>query len=792
MVQPRHALLLPAFLFSGCGPRPALRPPAPVLAAAADAPTVKRIEGDLWVVGLPVHHGLERGRLLMVVTPADGARPARKVGLVRVRDGQYAAAVPVSVAYEVPGSNFHDAGAAAVGDDEIPRVEHFVAQVVERPDHRTVVLDLGADDGVEVGMRYEALAVGAETRVGAMRITAVERRRATARLLAPGPVMPGLLAVFAPESPIEREGEALVVGVCRFTPKSDGAVEVAQSFASDFTQALIAAAQGRDDVVVRQLDEAVLDPALGHEQARAIGERAGADLVVWGTLECDADERCALPRFTVVDEGRPLMAGREGERRVFRKLAADKVGAINMGIAMGVLGRLNFGADRYRAAIWHLDRALTVDGALVGDERWDAEESVALSHFYLGEWEASLDTARRIEREASDAQWRARGTLRNAVILSRRGALDRALTLYRDSLRVFDAAGQKPGRIEAIRGISQILKLKGKHGEALTLLTELLGGLEDDAQVARAQVQTEIGQLRAARGESQAAMASYRDALATFEAVGDQYGRAVMLAETGRILSRQDKNTEAIAQFERALTIFEQLGVPEQRGVVLLGMGQALLANGELDAALIRYREALGIFEALGARRESAVALAEIGRVHMSRESWGDAIRAMEESARELEAVGERRNAYLAQTHLAGALVQRDGPGDRARAATLIAAAVAAAREVGLAPDIEFTQAVNAQLGLVERVLLDIGAVIEPHIDGARIYSTAPGGAAHSALAPGDVITAVDGTSLAGLPLRDAGALIDGDRQSTVRLRIRRGGAEQTVVLSRRPAGAGQ
>ncbi len=71
--------------------------------------------------------------------------------------------------------------------------------------------------------------------------------------------------------------------------------------------------------------------------------------------------------------------------------------------------------------------------------------------------------------------------------------------------------------------------------------------------------------------------------------------------------------------------------------------------------------------------------------------------------------------------------------------------------------------------------------------DGLEIQTVTPGGSAEEAgLLPGDVIVAVDGTSIAGMELDAIKDKIRGEEGTQVSLTVRRDGAEQTFSVTRR------
>ncbi len=92
----------------------------------------------------------------------------------------------------------------------------------------------------------------------------------------------------------------------------------------------------------------------------------------------------------------------------------------------------------------------------------------------------------------------------------------------------------------------------------------------------------------------------------------------------------------------------------------------------------------------------------------------------------------------------------------------------------------------EVSMGLKES-LVGIGVEVESHSDGLMILKAFPGGpAAEATLKKGDLITAVDGRTLAGMEILPATDLITGKAGTTVKLDLRRGNLVAEVALVRR------
>ncbi|HET6424267.1 MAG TPA: S41 family peptidase [Planctomycetaceae bacterium] len=92
----------------------------------------------------------------------------------------------------------------------------------------------------------------------------------------------------------------------------------------------------------------------------------------------------------------------------------------------------------------------------------------------------------------------------------------------------------------------------------------------------------------------------------------------------------------------------------------------------------------------------------------------------------------------------------------------------------------------NSALGLKDS-MVGIGVELEPHRDGLKILKVLPGGpAAEVTMKRGDIITAIDGRSIAGLEMNQAVDMIAGPAGSAIRIDLKRDNLIGDVSMVRR------
>ncbi|MEO7330424.1 MAG: tetratricopeptide repeat protein, partial [Minicystis sp.] len=509
-------------------------PPAAVTAVQAKRPTIVRVDGQLWVVGLPPRHAWARERRVLLSQRDPRLGVDVKVGVAIVLDESYASAAPVTVEYEEPGASFDGAIADIVPAEQRLRIGRGFGSIASVQSTILVEITLGRDDGVKEGDVYVVRSQDGQKPVGRVEVIALDATRSRARVVNQGPLAAGLDVVYQPRGKEEPEKRSrLRIVVCDFEPKARDpeVIRAGQSFAFDLTKHLKEAAGSWNGLEVTQVPEMVSE----HEGARTLGRKHHADIVVWGTALCSAGTGCAQPVFTVVEPGRVAHAEMSGKEVRFDLLSPG--GALEKGTArdpaglvFGLLGSLAYDAQHYGDAVYYLERV--PQGALDGDDYFRGLRDLGDSQYYLGRIEAALETARKLELVARGKArvWEAAGVGNRARILKNKGQVDEALKLHKEALAVYEALGDRRSRAMTLGDIARILTDKGQVDEALKL---------------------------------------HKEALAVYEALGDRRQRAIALGDIARILKDKGQVDEALKLLKEALAVDEALGDRRQRAIAL-------------------------------------------------------------------------------------------------------------------------------------------------------------------------------------------------------------------------------
>jgi tetratricopeptide (TPR) repeat protein len=156
---------------------------------------------------------------------------------------------------------------------------------------------------------------------------------------------------------------------------------------------------------------------------------------------------------------------------------------------------------------------------------------------------------------------------------------------------------------EAQRGV--VLLGLGQPRMAQVAFTAAIAGLGPGQQRAQAALLGNLGLARLAQGDRQEALSHFHEALALEESWGSLGGQARQLLRIGEII--RPGHAERAAQiFTRAAQLFQSVGAERGLAYALAGRAQALAQEGQIETARAGYNEALVILERLGARAEVA------------------------------------------------------------------------------------------------------------------------------------------------------------------------------------------
>jgi non-specific serine/threonine protein kinase len=206
------------------------------------------------------------------------------------------------------------------------------------------------------------------------------------------------------------------------------------------------------------------------------------------------------------------------------------------------------------------------EGRVVGDERIAAEGAMGMGYCHLhggrmAEARAALDDSITRSADGVCDFIRALSMTLKGMLVATTGELEAGMTLIGQARRIQERLDDCEGGGVALSFLAQMTSTKGDQARALTL---------------------------------------YREALASFEAVGDHPEIARVHCETGWAALAAEKTGTAQDSFRRAVHAYEVVGSPRGTGLALLGLAAVEAAEGRSERAVAIAAAAQALSERAG------------------------------------------------------------------------------------------------------------------------------------------------------------------------------------------------
>jgi tetratricopeptide (TPR) repeat protein len=222
---------------------------------------------------------------------------------------------------------------------------------------------------------------------------------------------------------------------------------------------------------------------------------------------------------------------------------------------------------------------------------------------YLAEGRERLGKLLRLEGAASNNP-RMRALFAAGVLASEQRDHPAAEKLFRESLSIARAIGDKQSMAVSLNGLAVVAREEGNLGDATALFEESLAlwkELGDNLAVARGL--SNLASVLKSQGNYEKARALYEECLSIFRELGDSKGVAWVLNHQGDVLRGQGDLQNAALLYKQSLAAFRELD--DRWGVAgsLADLGNLVREQGDFAASDALYRESLALFQDLGHKR---------------------------------------------------------------------------------------------------------------------------------------------------------------------------------------------
>jgi predicted ATPase len=334
-------------------------------------------------------------------------------------------------------------------------------------------------------------------------------------------------------------------------------------------------------------------------------------------------------------------------------------------------------AARDRHLAWCLALAEEAEPALRGPEQGRWLDRLGAEHDNLRaalRWALGPDPAPQAPSATEGAREPGRTDqgLRLAVALHpfwvRRGFWGEARHWLQDGLD--RAPGRDPAlRAPALWSLGALALEYGEHARATALLAEALALFEARGDRAgRVRTLTTLGSAAHRQGAYARATALLEEGLRLATELEEEPQRALALLNLGIIAHHQGDLRAARERFEQALTLQRAQGDTAAITTTLTNLAVAVLDEGQLEAAEVHLEEALTLAKAHGAQSASAYALSYLGDVATRQGRYERAATRLRESLALARELGDK---YLILGNLAERAKLEAARGQAGRAARL-------------------------------------------------------------------------------------------------------------------------
>ncbi|MFC4118304.1 ATP-binding protein [Nonomuraea zeae] len=284
---------------------------------------------------------------------------------------------------------------------------------------------------------------------------------------------------------------------------------------------------------------------------------------------------------------------------------------------------------RYLQARGYWDQALALYHTATRAARQAHDElGEAEGLFHIGDMEhmrddypaavASFTRALQLYRRASNSLGEANALNDLGTVQSMMGHYAAAVASHEAALRLYEAVGEEHGQVEAHSSLSSVHYARGDFAEAATHAEAALKFRTTDQPIGCGGALNTLAHIRRARGESQAALAGFMEALRLFHALGSRPGVGNTLNALGHVQYEIGDLAAAYASYTEALQIHRVIGNPAGEATSLNGLGMICGAKAEYEKAFDTLARAAKLRHTIGHRLGQAETFNALGAVHLA------------------------------------------------------------------------------------------------------------------------------------------------------------------------------
>ncbi len=229
-----------------------------------------------------------------------------------------------------------------------------------------------------------------------------------------------------------------------------------------------------------------------------------------------------------------------------------------------------------------------------------------------------------------------------AILLMHQGEIEQAVTLYQQSLEIWEQIGDIQGKATTLHQLGIFYAERGEIEQAITLFHQSLELKEKIGHILGKTATLHcLGNIYANLGEMKKAITFYQQSLALQEQIDNDQGKAATLHELGILYADWGKIEQAIILYRQSLETWEKIGDVHGKASTLHQLGILCTNRGEIAQAITLYQQSLEIWEQIGDVRGKAITLGMIAQLlAIHRQDFDTAEQYLLESIQILTAIG--------------------------------------------------------------------------------------------------------------------------------------------------------
>jgi CHAT domain-containing protein/tetratricopeptide (TPR) repeat protein len=240
--------------------------------------------------------------------------------------------------------------------------------------------------------------------------------------------------------------------------------------------------------------------------------------------------------------------------------------------------------------------------------------------------------------------------------LYKSGQYQRAISLYQDSLIIWQLLGRKNMIGNSLNAIGSAYYQLDKYETSISFYEKALKIYQEIKDpISEAKMIYAIAASYSELGETLKAISIYPKALEVFEKLGDRLNQAKVLINIAIDYRKIGQYSQALKQYQRAIPLLNDATNKNELSILNNGLGSVYSGLGKYDDALIFYQKAIDIFNndnSIQSLRNKAIYINNLGYVFVLQKKYDLALKKFQESLNISQKLEQNLNQGIALSNI--------------------------------------------------------------------------------------------------------------------------------------------